>query len=153
MNTNYDGASVYYTNQSTPKYVLHILGSQLKHPRTQMFTSLDRWSVIFKFPPLRFNFYQAPSPRRSDLSRQIFSSVSFFPPSMALTRLPSIRIFLSLKLEVGSPNSTLPTRVVITKQNHTVPRCADSQHRIFNKNKILTRGVERISYRYYESFV
>lgn len=107
------------------KHIRSTHSAQLKHPWAQMYTLLDRSSVIFKFPSLRFNFYQGPPSgwdARGNLSRQIFSSVVFFPPSMALTRLPSVRIFLSLKLGVGSPNPPLPTRAVITKQNHTEPR-------------------------------
>lgn len=114
--------------QTLSKIHLHVFddifrtqSAQLKHPRAQMCTLLDRSSVIFKFPSLRFNFYQASPPRGGQpVAPNIFLR-SFFPPSMALTRLPSVRIFLSLKLGVGSPNSALPTRAVITKQNHTGP--------------------------------
>lgn len=103
-------------NQKNSKFsscpnILIVHSAQLAHPWAQMCTLLDRSSVIFKFPSLRFNFYQGLHPLTpltplhspgGNLSHQIFSFVFFFLLRWHLRR-PSVRIFLSLKLG-GSPN-------------------------------------------------
>lgn len=119
-------------NQSTNRivrlpYVLSVgtYSTQLDHPWAQMFTLLDRSSVIFKFPSLRFNFYQghpqgAGLGRRGNLSRQIFSFVVFFPPSMALTS-PLCTNFFIIKTRSGVGELGVANSLVITKHNRTAP--------------------------------
>lgn len=94
-----------------------------------MFTSLDRWTVIFKFPLLRFNFYQGLPPRRQPVAPNIFLR-SFFPSFDGTYSPPLCTHFFIIK-----------TRSGVAELDVANPRChnktesyyatADSQHRIF----------------------
>lgn len=84
-----------------------------------MCTLLDHSSVIFKFPSLRFNFYQGPSNRRGNLSRQIFSSETFFSLLRWHLLSPLCTNFFIIKTRSGVGELSLPSLVVITKQFHT----------------------------------
>lgn len=88
--------------------------AQLKGPRSQMRTLLDRSSVIFKFPPLRFNFYQGPA--EGATCRAKYFPPQFFSLRWHLPASPRTHFFI-IKIRSGVAEPALPTRAVITKQS------------------------------------